>query len=133
MRCQFLVILVFCERLVFDQLGLDVLFPLGLPDSLGLGKTGAAILGRIRPRGRENFLVNSFVIRLGQLHIWSSIRIVIRIKVRREGVLDLEGRLANPRRIIGTLIKRCRASEEDSQDGVPCQESGVQKISARLL
>lgn len=133
MRCQSLVVLVFCQCLVFDQLGMDGLFPVGLPNSLGLCKTGAAILGRICPCGREKPLIKGFVVRFGKLHIGSSVCVVVRLEVRRDGLLDLEVGLANPRRVIGALINRRRASEEDGQDRVPSQESVMNNKSARLL
>lgn len=113
MWCESLVIFVLGQSLVFDQFWLDVLLPLGLSNSFGLRKSGAAIFGCICPRGRKDLLVDSLVVGLGQLDVGSSVCVVIGIYMRRDGKFGLEVRLANSRRVLGTLVKRRGTSEED--------------------
>lgn len=121
-RSQGLVVFDLCQGLIFGQLGLDILFPVCLAEFLCLCDPWAAVLCRIGPTGGKNFLVNCLVVRPSQLNVWSSVGIVVRLEMRRYGMLELEVRLANARRVFCALVECRRASKEDGDDGVPGEE-----------
>lgn len=65
MRRQILIILDLGKGLILDQLGLDIILPPGLAESLGLRDAGAAVLGGVGPCGCQNPLVDRVVVWAG--------------------------------------------------------------------
>lgn len=119
MRSEGLIVFYLGESLVLGQLWLQVLFPFLLAERLGLCDTRGSVLGGISPGGRQDSLVDCLVVRPRELNIRSSVGIVVRLDMRRDGVLELKIWFADPGRGISTFFERGRASEENAQDGVP--------------
>lgn len=118
-RRQGLVIFGLCQSLVLDQLGLDIFLPLCLAESLGLYNTRTAVLVGVRPSRRQDFLVSCLVVWPSKLHVRRSICVVVRLEVRRDGLLELEVGLADARRALGALFEGCGTTEEEGYDRIP--------------
>lgn len=122
MRSKGLVVLHLGESLVLGQFWLQVLFPFVLAERLGLCDARGSMLGGICPGGCQDFLVDCFVIGSCELNIRSSVRMVVRLDMGRDGMLELEIRFADPGRGVSAFFECSWTPEEDAQDGVPCKK-----------
>lgn len=116
MRGEGLVVFGLGESLVLGQLWLQILFPFLLTERLGLCDAWGSVFGGISPGRRQDFLVDRLVVRSRELDVRSSICVVVRLDMRRDSVLKLEVRFADPGRGICAFFECCWTPEENAQD-----------------
>ena len=123
MRCNIVIVFFLGQTLELNQLRLDRLLPLRMAKCLRLRDSRSAILDGVVSRGCQHGAVRRLVVGFDELDIGCRVCIVVRFKVWRNGMLDLEVRLTDPRRGFVAEIEGRWAPEKDTDDGIPAEES----------
>lgn len=106
-----LIILSLGQGLVFDDLWLNILLPLIMSESLGLGNTWSSIFDGIAPAWLDDCAIEGIVVRTGQVDIGSSIRIVVGGYMRCDSVAGMEVWFADFRCRLVAFVKGSRTSK----------------------
>lgn len=98
-------------------------FPLGPGVVLALLDPWRAVVHSIIDGGDDNVGFDGVVVWLRYLDVWSSVLVVVRLKMRRNSIFDSEVMLAHKWRGLVAFFESRRAAKEYRQDSTPSSES----------
>jgi len=90
------------------------------------------VFGGIAPTRHDDGPVQSVVVRLDELNIGSCVGVVIWFDVGDNGLLGLEVRFADARRVLVAAFQCRGAAEEECEDGVPGQQPWQMSVTKHL-